>query len=379
VSIFSTGEVRRRWSAVRERLTDLDCVVAASFHNSYYLSGLPMLPWGRYAVTILFRDDPPVLVVPTFEKGAAIRESPIEDIRDYGDDEGTSLMRATDLTLATLQERRVKRIGIEGIGTPAGMLMALCERLPQADFVDATDVIEDVRVISSPEELNYIREAIRIADLGMRELLDVLKPGLDQSVLAAEVRLAMEREVPPGVQAGTICDVKQGTQSLEAHTTVSRARTANNTFAETACECYIWGYCGNIERAILMGNPEPDVIRLYEATVKAFQAALDTVAPGREYAEVDSAARGVFKAAGYANIPVGSGLVRNVLDVSGGRIERGNLRPHNHRQLLPGVVVGVEPWVLEPSIGSPRHANSVLVTTDGGEILNQVESGILRV
>jgi Xaa-Pro dipeptidase len=376
--IFSAGEVRRRWAAVREHSNDLDCVVASSFHNSYYLSGFPMLPWGRFAVTILFRDDPPVLIVPTFERGAAIRESPIDDIRVYGDDEGGSLHCATTLVLSALNERHAKRIGIEGIGTPSGMLMALRDQLPKADFVDATDAIEDVRVISSAEELDYLREGVRISDFGMSKLLDLLKPGLDLSLLTAEVQLAMEREMPPGVQARTICVVQPGTQTLEAHTWLARATSENNTFVETACECYIWGYNGNIERAVLLGNPPADVVRLYETTLEAFSAAIDEVAPGREFAEVDAAARRVFNASGYTNIPVGSGLVRNVGDASGGRIERGNLRPHNHRRLQPGVVVGVEPWVLEPSVGSPRHANSVLVTAAGHEILNQFESGIIR-
>ena len=62
--IFSEAEIRRRWDAVRNRLGSVDCAVVPSFHNSYYLSGVPILQWGRFAITLLFRDSDPVLIIP---------------------------------------------------------------------------------------------------------------------------------------------------------------------------------------------------------------------------------------------------------------------------------------------------------------------------
>lgn len=67
MGIFSPTEIERRWSALWGRVNDVDAVVTTSFHNSYYLSGFPMKPWGRYAITALFRDSAPVLIVPRLE------------------------------------------------------------------------------------------------------------------------------------------------------------------------------------------------------------------------------------------------------------------------------------------------------------------------
>src|SRR5919201_4825340 len=88
--IFSEAEMRRRWDAVRSRLGAVDCAVVPSFHNSYYLSGVPILQWGRFAITLLFRDSDPVLVIPAFEASAAAASSPIRDVRLYQDDQGPS-------------------------------------------------------------------------------------------------------------------------------------------------------------------------------------------------------------------------------------------------------------------------------------------------
>jgi Xaa-Pro dipeptidase len=78
--------------------------------------------------------------------------------------------------------------------------------------------------------------------------------------------------------------------------------------------------------------------------------------------------------AGYTSIPTGSGLVRSVLSAWNGRIEGGNVRTHNSRELEPGMVISVEPWAVIPSVGAPHLATTLLVTDDGHEVLNRFPS-----
>src|SRR5690625_6771120 len=49
MAIFSAPELFRRWNEVLARLDGEECYIALSFHNSYYLSGLPMQQWGRFS------------------------------------------------------------------------------------------------------------------------------------------------------------------------------------------------------------------------------------------------------------------------------------------------------------------------------------------
>jgi len=74
-------------------------------------------------------------------------------------------------------------------------------------------------------------------------------------------------------------------------------------------------------------------------------------APGR-FSEIHAAARGVLTAAGYRDIPTGSGLVRRVLSGWGGRINCGNLRQYNDRALRPGMV-SAEPWAVIGGVEPP--------------------------
>lgn len=376
-SIFSQREIERRWSSLWQRL-QVDCVVVPSFHNSYYLSGMPMPQWGRWALTVLFRDDEPVLVIPAIQAPGAERNSPIRDVRCYADDDGPSMETATSRVIDTLLERQVKSVGFEGGGMPARMYLQLFEALPSRRFEDVTDAIDEVRLVCSSEELRYLRAAAAAASRGMARVLELIGPGVRESELQSEAEQAMAGEIPLGVEWTPKCYMQQGERSQEAHAAASDAAIATGVVVEVVCECWIWSYQGAVERAILIGDGSREVERGYATMLQAFQAARGAVGPDRTYAEVDAAARAVFKAAGYEMVT--AGLARGLLPHhTGGRIEMGNFRPFNQRKLTPGVVVTVEPWALMPGVGAPRHCDQLVVTTTGHEVLSGTDSGSIRV
>ncbi len=62
MSIFSKKEIEQRMETLRANLGDNDAGVFFSFTNSYYMSGVPILPWGRPAITIIPQNDEPVII-----------------------------------------------------------------------------------------------------------------------------------------------------------------------------------------------------------------------------------------------------------------------------------------------------------------------------
>ena len=377
--IFSRDEIERRWEEVRACLGEAECVVAPSFHNSYYLSGVPVLQWGRFAITVLFRDREPVLILPASEETAARSHSPIGDLRLYQDSDGPSLQTAARLTAAVLREAPVASVGVEARGMPAAMYLLLQEMLTDAVLIDVSDAVDDVRLVSSAEEIRYIRSAASAASAGMRTVLERLRPGLGETELAGHTRLAMQRAVEPGMQASVACYMQQGERSLECHADSTSAPIGEGVMVEVVCECEVWHYQAAVERCVLVGDVPREVERAYTAMLEAFRACGAAVRPGGTFAEADEAARRVLMDAGYDRITNGSGLARNIVHHTGGRIEAGNLRVHNRRAFEPGMVVSVEPWALVPGVGGPRHCDTVLVTEDGNEPLTKVEAGVLRV
>ena len=377
--IFSDAEKRRRWDAVRSRLGSVDCAVVPSFHNSYYLSGVPILQWGRFAITLLFRESEPVLIIPAFEASAAAASSPIRDVRLYQDDQGPGLQTATARAVDALRERRVTTVGIEAGGMPAAMYLHFQSLLPGTPFIDLTHVIDDVRMVSSPEEIAYIREACRIAASGLNTVLELIQPGVAETDLSTQARVAMDREAGAKFPVSTTCYMQQGERSLECHAASTGDVMRAGQLVEVVCECEVVHYQGAVERCLLVGDASPAVERAYTVMLKAFEAALNAVRPGVSFAAVDRAARRVLIDAGYERITNGSGLVRNILHHTGGRIAAGDLRVYNERTLQPGMVLSVEPWALIPGVGGPRHCELVVVTADGAQPLTDVDRGVLRI
>jgi Xaa-Pro aminopeptidase len=377
--IFSRQEIERRWTAVRQRLGDCECLVAPSFHNSYYLSGLPVLQWGRAAVTVLFRDHAPVFIIPAFETGAAARRSPIADVRSYRDSDGPSLAAAARLVAEALRERRVRTVGVEAGGMTAAMYLDLRTALPQAAFVDRTDAVDDVRLVSSAEEIRYLRAAAEIACTGLRAALDEIRPGAPERHVANRARLAMDEAASDDIVGSGTCYMQQGAKSIECHAAASAEPIRYGGFVMLVLEYEAWHYQGAVERCVLVGRAPETVERAYAVMAEAFQVCVDKVRPGVTFAEVDAAGRSVFLKAGYDDITTGSGVVRNIIHHTGGRIDGGNLRSYNHRPLEPGMVLTIEPWARIEGIGGAHHANMILVTETGMETLTPVEAGVVRV
>lgn len=378
--IFTRGEIERRWNSVSARLGDAQCLVVPSFYNSYYLSGLPVIQWGRWAITILFRDRDPALVIPEFEADGARDNSPIREVRLYRDDEGASSLRtATAHAIAALKQANPRIIGIEGRGMPAAMVHQLQETLPHATFPDLTDAIDEVRIISSEEEIAYSRAASVVADAGMKAVIAAIRSGVPELTLCATAQRAMAQAAPEGMELQTNCQMQQGQGSFLAHAASTRKPIGDHALVEVICESQVWHYQAAVERAILVGAPSPKQRAGYGTSIEAFEASGAAIKPGTSFAQVHQAALDVFLRAGYDKVTTGSGLIRNILHHSGGRIEFGSFRQGNERELAPGMIVTIEPWSLIPDVGSPRHCDMVLVTKGGQESLSKTQSGWIQI
>jgi Xaa-Pro dipeptidase len=376
--LFSRREIERRWREVLARV-DVDAVVAPSFWNSYYLSGVPVVQWGRYAITILFRERDHVLVLPSFEAAAAEANSPVRELRLYIDEQGPSLETATALTADALRSRHTRRVGIEAAAMPARMYLQLTRALPSAQFEDVSDTIDEVRLISSAEEIAYLRVAARLADHGIARILDLIRPGAIETELAREARHAIESQAPRGAPVEGSCYLQQGIASLETHRQAQQRAIQPGQLVEVNCVCSLWHYQPAIERAIAIGDLPAATERAYHVTLEAYAAAVAALRPGTAARDVDAAARAVFANAGYTTIACGAGFTRNILHHTGGRIEAGNLRTYNQRNLEPGMVITVGPFAQIADIGGPHHGDMFLITQHGAERLTQTPTGRLRI
>jgi Xaa-Pro dipeptidase len=227
----------------------------------------------------------------------------------------------------------------------------------------AGNLIRDMRKIKDAHEIRFIREACRLADIGMRAAEETVRVGVSQRLVAAEAEYAMRRAGSEGVAFETI--VACGLCCAYPHGSLQNRTIANGDFVvvDLGATCHL--YRSDITRTFIAGKPSAKQKRIFEVVKIAQQKAIEAIKPGVTAKEVDAAARRVIDEAGYCdcfvhNLGHGVGLEVHEAPI---------LSPDSKDILQAGNVVTVEPGIYVPGLGGVRVEDTVLVTRNGAERL----------
>ena len=153
-----------------------------------------------------------------------------------------------------------------------------------AKVVDGTSVLRDVRRIKSPQELAYLREAGRFADIGMQAARNALKVGVTELDVHAEMTYAMLKA--GGEPAAIYLPVASGKKSVASHGLVSHKKIRSG-------EVVVIDICGvceryhtNIARTVHMGEPPRSVASQVEKSTAVFEEIAPTLSPGMRVADL---------------------------------------------------------------------------------------------
>lgn len=395
-AIFSVGEIERRQSRLREVLAaaGLDAFLATSYPNSYYLSGAPIHPFGRPIATLIPVSGDPAMVFSIIEVEHVRLQTPIADQRTYWDFNPKPELVNPRPPLASMlahladviQERglRAARVGYEDATLSDRHLGAIREALPRVTWVPASDVVDPIRLVLTAEELGMLRHAGAVADAGQQAILDSIAEGVSAHLLFDAATAAMEaeiRELRPG--AAYALRVTPGPGGSERSAGHSEWRSFGPTDAAHAgdvlvsvLDAIVWGYTGNVERTIVIGEPSERVRRDFETMVEANGRAIEAVRPGVPIRRIDAICKGVFDAAGHGT-RTGSGVGRGLISYEGNyRILGLDLRPYSDLVLEEGMAFSIEPD-LQTEDGTYRHCNTIIVTADGCVVDSSVERGVI--
>lgn len=269
--------------------------------------------------------------------------------------------RLTDVLGDQLTARKLTRLGVEGS-------MTLTERDDLVESVDAelvtvSGMVESLRRNKDAEEVELIRDAVRLGDETFTWVLDRLVPGVSERAIALDVEMHMRQHGANGVAFPPI--VASGPLSAHIHHTPGDRTFDKGDLVLVDFGCTRDGYCSDLSRTVVLGAATDEQQELYALVLQAHNAGITAVAPGRTGIEVDKAARDVISAAGHVE-RFGHGLGHGVgLDVH----EAPRLHRISEDTLESGDVVTVEPGVYIPDDGGVRIEDCVLVTDSGSEVL----------
>ena len=237
------------------------------------------------------------------------------------------------------------------------------ERFPSVELKGSSGWVETLRMRKTPEEIERIRRAAQIGDEAFAELLPTIKSGLTEQEIALRLEFLMREKGASAMSFAPI--VGSGPQSALPHARPGDRILSYGDFEVFDFGCVWNGYCSDMTRTIVIGEPEEQHLLIYDLVLKAQMEALRAVAPGRTGAEIDAIAREIISEAGYGDY-FGHGLGHSLgLEVH----ENPRLSKVDNTVLEPGMSVTVEPGVYLPGFGGVRIEDLVVVTEDGHEVL----------
>jgi Xaa-Pro aminopeptidase len=242
---------------------------------------------------------------------------------------------------------------------------------------DAPSIVERDRMVKDAGELDRIRAAVALGAKLFERALEVLRPGVKEVEVAAEMELAARRGGAEEMSFPTI--IASGTRSALPHGRASGQAIAAGGFVVCDFGVILTGYCSDQTRTVWVGavpGVVPDDARqAYEAVKEAQQAAIDSVGPGIAVGEVDAVARKVLRKAGlgrYFTHSTGHGVGLEIHEIP--RVADGQ------REILqPGMVITIEPGVYFPGKWGVRIEDMVAVTAGGCEVLTPTSKDLIAV
>src|SRR5690606_27540786 len=194
-----------------------------------------------------------------------------------------------------------KRIGVEkqNFFYTVDEHETLSRDLPQNEFVDATQILWDARMIKSAEEVAMMRRSAALVDKAMLAGYDATRPGATGDHINAIVNKTLLEE--GGEYMGLPPFVLASERSCLPHQTGGRNALAENDLMYFEISASQRRYAAALMRTIFLGKPKDEWLRAAQACIDATPAALEFSRPGVTAHEADTVAREVTTRAGFGD------------------------------------------------------------------------------
>ncbi len=347
--------------------------------------------WGA-SLLICFADAEPILFVPQIEPrdhipaGLRVQEYPWGDLKCS--DPYLVLVSAVgaELTKAGVNSEDV---GMSFSAARTSLPIQAAEQIPMpenfAGQLSALGAKPNARhqaafaalyLRKTPEEIDAIRRANRVANVGLQAFFENLQPGIAETEVAAAVESAIYRQIGTDdiFHSRGWAMVQTGPNSACAgqfnRSTARRLENGDLVLIELAT-C-VNGYWSDLTRTAPVGSPKSEVEQILNVATKAQQAAVDGIRPGVTANHIDALARDMIAAQGLSSF-----FTHHTGHHVGFRYHDPGflILPGESSKLEPGMVLTIEPGVYVPERGcGARIEDNVLVTESGHEILSRIEA-----
>jgi len=187
------------------------------------------------------------------------------------------------------------RIAIAGIELMEAGFVETVRQRTGAEPVSATAVVEKLRRFKRPEEIEIVRRAARLADIGYQHFVDTVEVGLAEYELVAEVEAFLKSQ---GAEDNFMLIASGGVEVYGMKPpTERRLKQGDNVITELSPQVH--GYYAQLCRTLVLGEPNANQRVSFDIFYEAQQAAQNFLKPGVNISDVARVQNDVFRREGY--------------------------------------------------------------------------------
>jgi len=335
-----------RIKKLREVLAEnqLDAFIVTREPNIYYYTG--SISGGYLIVPV---DDTPILFTSVLNYNIALDQAKEVEVQSFKRSE------LIDKITKICSDLKPNKIGFDELSL--NHYNNIGEKI-DSELIQSTDLIWSMRRVKEREEISNMKKAAKQADVGMKAAQDSMAMGVTEYELAAEASYAMRRKGADDYAFPFI--VASGPRSAYPHAGVTDRKLEEGDFITIDMGAKFRGYCIDLTRTFILGNPTEKQREIYNTVYSANIAAFPYYKEGSKGIDVDKVSRDLIKQSGYGAYYIhglGHGLGLEVH-------EPPFVSQLSKDTLVSGNVASNEPGIYIHGYGGVRIEDSVHVTED---------------
>lgn len=282
------------------------------------------------------------------------------------------IIRPQDLfTVFPVEEiKGIKKLGFEENNLTYRRYFLIKAQVPKLKLFPVADWVSEMRAVKAETELKLIRKAIAFNDKVFNKILEIIKPGLKEKEIAAEINYLISQYGEPAFP--TI--VAAGRNGALPHYEPGQKKLKKGDPVVLDFGTRYQGYCSDMTRTVFIGKANAKSRAIYSIVLEAQARAITSIKQGKKASDIDAQARNYITEKGYGKY-FGHSLGHGVgLMVHEGPV----LAKTNRAALKANNVVTVEPGIYLPDWGGVRIEDMVRVTKTGCEILTKSSKALME-
>ena len=344
----------------------LDALVVMSIENVAYLSDIWVLTQrvipDRLAFVLWPRSGEPVFIMCRGEDVNIDSRCSIEDVRTYVEFRTTPV----ELLAEALAEKGLSagRLGIERRSMSVSDYEELKRLAPNAAMEDGASLMERVRMIKTPDEVEALSAAANATQDAIAAAFDAAAEGATEKSVGNHISADLTAR---GADVLNFMFLGCGLRSFEWHAWPAERPLESGDIVTTDVGGSFAGYWSDVARMAVVGRAGDRQRELYDKLFQVHVGTIEAVKPGIRASDLYRICQNLYEEVGLpfwmAHVGHGLGL---------GLHERPMLNPFVDQELLPGMVLCIEPAHLDPGTAGYHLEDLVLVTDDGAKPLTDV-------